>query len=219
MPLLEAAGHSVKAPDLPGHGVNETPMSELSLGLYSAMVTDCALKSVEPVVLVGHSMAGAIISRAAEQAPGAIAQLVYLTAYLPRSGESLATLVKRDTEALAEVVRMDVNGTDCLSITADIAHRAFYQDADDETFAYALDRICPEPVSIFRDKTQFTAAQFGSVSRAYIHCTLDNAISFKLQKDMVAALPCDRVKTLTSGHSPFLTAPEALVAHLCALAE
>ena len=219
LPLLEAAGHTVDAPDLPGHGADETPMSALSLDLYCAAVAERALSSAEPVVLVGHSMAGAVISRVAEQVPKAIAQLVYLTAYLPRSGQTLASLARRDTEALTEAVRIDVKGTDCVSISADAARRAFYQDADDETFAYALDRIGPEPVCIFRDKAKFTAARFGSVSRAYIHCTLDKAIGFELQKEMVAALPCDPVLMLSSGHSPFLTAPKALVAHLCALVE
>ena len=219
MPLLEAAGHSVDAPDLPGHGLDKTPMSALSLDLYCATVSKRALRSAEPVVLVGHSMAGAVISRVAEQVPEAISKLVYLTAYLPRSGETLASLAQRDTEAFTEAVRIDVKGTDCVSISADAARRAFYQDADDETFAYALERIGPEPVSIFRDKAIFTAARFGSVSRAYIHCTSDNAIGFELQKEMVAALPCDPVVMLSSGHSPFLTVPEALVAHLCTLVE
>jgi pimeloyl-ACP methyl ester carboxylesterase len=90
-PLLEAAGHSVAAPDLPGHGDDATPMSELSLERYGAFVAELAV-SYGPVVLVGHSMAGAVISRAAEAVPDQIERLVYLTAYLPQSGESLASL-------------------------------------------------------------------------------------------------------------------------------
>ena len=81
-PLLKAAGHSVVAPDLPGHGADTTRVSELSLKRYGEFVSELAASN-GPVVLVGHSMAGAVISRAAEAVPDQIERLVYLTAYLP----------------------------------------------------------------------------------------------------------------------------------------
>lgn len=110
-------------------------------------------------------MAGAVISRAAEQIPENIAQLVYLTAYLLRFDESLASLARRDTEALNHSERIIVDETDCLSIPPDVARRAFYQDADGDTFTYALERIGPAPVRIFRDKATFTPTRFGTVPR------------------------------------------------------
>jgi len=85
VPLLEAAGHRVEAPDLPGHGADPTPFSELSMEAYGAFVAESAGGAAEPIVLVGHSMAGAVISWAAEHVPQAIRRLVYLTAYIPRS--------------------------------------------------------------------------------------------------------------------------------------
>lgn len=39
VPLLEQKGHIVKAPDLPGHGMDKTPLSEVSLQM-------CTKKSV-----------------------------------------------------------------------------------------------------------------------------------------------------------------------------
>ncbi|HLY58890.1 MAG TPA: alpha/beta fold hydrolase, partial [Stellaceae bacterium] len=54
VPLLEAAGHEVLAPDLPGMGDDRTPAT-LSLAAWADFVArrieDCA----EPVILVGHS--------------------------------------------------------------------------------------------------------------------------------------------------------------------
>ena len=167
---------------------------------------------------VGHSMAGAVISCAAEQIPENIAQLVYLRAYLPRSDESLASLARRDTEALRDSERFIVDETDCLSIPPDVAHRAFYLDADDDTFTYALERIGPAPVRIFRDKATFTPTRFGTVPRTYIYCMTDMAIGYRLREETVAR----HRKILWSpyqSHSPFLTMPEALAAELSALAE
>ena len=54
--------------------------------------------------------------------------------------------------------------------------------------------------------------------RAYIECTDDNALPLKMQRKMQAALPCDPVITMDSDHSPFLSAPADLTAHLIALA-
>ena len=115
-PLLEAAGHSVVAPDLPGHGANTTRVSELSLKRYGEFVSELAASN-GPVVLVGHSMAGAVISRAAEAVPDQIERLVYLTAYLPQSGESLASLARRDMEALIASERVEIDGVECFRIS------------------------------------------------------------------------------------------------------
>ena len=48
-------------------------MVALSLDLYADTVVDAARGASEPVVLVGHSMAGALISRVAEEIPEASA--------------------------------------------------------------------------------------------------------------------------------------------------
>ena len=219
MPLLEAAGHRVEAPDLPGHGADPTPFSELSMEAYGAFVAESAGGAAEPIVLVGHSMAGAVISWAAEHVPQSIRRLVYLTAYMPRSGESLASLARRDTEAETRSERVEIDGTKCFIIPKDAARHAFYQDADNPTFDMAFDRIGPEPVHVFREKADFTKEKFGRVSRAYIHCAQDKAIGPALQREMVGATHCDPVFTLDSGHSPFLTAPDALAQILLSLGE
>ena len=219
IPLLEGAGHDVSALDLPGHGDDRTPLRELSLAAYAAAVVERARSAGSPCVLVGHSMAGAVISRAAETAPELFARLVYLTAYIPQSEQSLAALARRDQEAQTSSERVEIDGVDCFVIPDDVARRAFYQDADDETFAVARVRIGPEPVSVFREKAVLTEANFGRVPRAYIHCTEDRAIGYTMQRVMVQATPCDPVLTLQCGHSPFLTAPAELAAALLSLGE
>ena len=108
-------------------------MPELSLERYGAFVAELAVYC-GPVVLVGHSMAGAVISRAAEAVPDQIERLIYLTSYLPRSGEPLASLARRDTEALTASERIEIEGVDCFAIPRDAARRAFYQDTSDAEF-------------------------------------------------------------------------------------
>ena len=76
MVRLEAAGHRVEAPDLPGHGSDPTPLSKLSMEACGGIVAESATGAEESIVLVGHSMAGAVISWAAKCVPQMIRRLV-----------------------------------------------------------------------------------------------------------------------------------------------
>jgi pimeloyl-ACP methyl ester carboxylesterase len=62
VPLLEEAGHEVEAQDLPGLGEDRTPIPEVSLQGYADRISQVLDAQPEPVVLVGHSSGGMIIS-------------------------------------------------------------------------------------------------------------------------------------------------------------
>ncbi len=87
VPLLEEAGHQVEAPDLPGHGDDRTPIPQVSLQGYADRICRVLDAQPEPVVLVGHSSGGLVISQAAEQRPDKVKMLVYLAAFLLRDCE------------------------------------------------------------------------------------------------------------------------------------
>ena len=93
--LLEREGHEVSAPDLPGHGDNKTPLEELSLERYARHICELLDAASEPVILVAHSMGGIVITQAAEYRPEKVKHLVYVTAYLLRSGESMLEVVQK----------------------------------------------------------------------------------------------------------------------------
>ena len=86
VPLLKKEGHKVEAPDLPGHGRDKTPIPEISLQSYTDRVCRILDTQSEPVILVGHSMGGVVITQAAQHRPEKIKTLVYLSAMLPRNG-------------------------------------------------------------------------------------------------------------------------------------
>ena len=83
---------------------------------YGSFVAESANGAGESLVLVGHSMAGAVISCAAERVPQVIRRLIYLTAYISRSGESFASLARCDTELETRSERVEIDGIESFGI-------------------------------------------------------------------------------------------------------
>lgn len=216
-PLLEAAGHTVMAPDLPGHGGDPMPTADVTLDTYTDRVCDYLDAAAEPVVLVGHSMGGLVISQAAERRPDRIRTLVYLTAFLLRDGEFLLQIAPNDPDGI--VIPNLVMSDDEISATVkDEAIRdAFYGDCTDADVASAKSLLVPQAAAPFATPLSLTDGNFGRVKRVYIECTADRTISIGVQRQMQQALPCDKVITMDTSHSPFFSAPEALAGHLLSL--
>jgi pimeloyl-ACP methyl ester carboxylesterase len=100
------------------------------LAADAAAVSDMVRTVNGPVVLVGHSYSGAVISNVDADA-GAIAGLVYIAAFVPESGESAITLSglfpgSTLGDALQPVSRSD--GTADLFISRDRFHAQFAAD-------------------------------------------------------------------------------------------
>ena len=100
-PLLERLGYEVNALDLPGSGDDLTAAKDVSLGLCIDRVVQEVESGTSPVLLVGHSMAGIIVSGVGEAVPQKIGKLVYVAAFLLRSGEAMVGLKRTSSEESA----------------------------------------------------------------------------------------------------------------------
>ncbi|MFQ5814705.1 MAG: alpha/beta fold hydrolase [Anaerolineae bacterium] len=217
VPLLEQAGHKVEALDLPGHGKDKTPIPEISLQAYADSVCRVLDAQSEPVVLVGHSMGGVVISQAAENRPEKIRTLVYVCAFLLRSGESLLQLAEGDTESSALPNLITAEDESYITVRDEAIKELFYGDCADEDVRRAKSLLVPQAAAPFATPVNTTDEDFGRIPRVYIQCLRDRAISPSLQKRMYTALPCHRVISMDTSHSPFLSAPEELARHLMSL--
>jgi pimeloyl-ACP methyl ester carboxylesterase len=103
---LVEQGHRVQAIDLPGHGKSEEPIVVVTMEAYVNRVIEAAQAIQGQTVLVGHSLAGAIISQVAERIPEKIERLVYVVAAVPRNGETVMNLMQSDEagELLPKIV-------------------------------------------------------------------------------------------------------------------
>lgn len=219
---LEAAGHRVLAPTLPGMGGNEAELRSVTLqGWADFAVAQCrALKDELNgglVVLAGHSRGGLVVSQAAETDPAAMDALVYICAMMLPDGMSRAQFkALEDPTPDFDALISPVYGGAGTVVDAACAGPVFAQLSPPELVAGALPRLLAEPHGPRSTPLHLTAERWGSLPRTYVETLHDRTIPVTSQRRMQAMSPGAKVVTLDADHSPYLSAPDALTAVLFA---
>jgi pimeloyl-ACP methyl ester carboxylesterase len=211
-PRLEALGNNVLTIDLPAHGDDSTPPENTSLEGYRDTVLGLIGDRTD-VILVGHSMAGVVISAVAEAIPDRLKSLVYVCAYLPRSGESLYQLSSEDQESLVgKYWRQEHSEQNSPAwVATEGIVEAFGADCPPQYQDLLVKRHRPEPVPPMATPITLTEARYGSVPRYYIETLFDHAVSHQLQTLMLSRVNVRKRFQLSSSHCPFFCMPDRLV--------
>lgn len=210
-PLIEplrAQGVEVETIDLPGHGDSTDPLGDLhgdADAVRARLDTDSG-----PVLLVGHSYGGMVITDAGVH--DAVAGLVYVCAFMPSEERSLmettAAMTPPDGAAASELLA-------CLSATEDGLEfrlegdgvvNALYGDCDPETQRRSIERLGAQPTASFSQAPRSLA--WRSKPSTYVVCSQDRTIPAWEQREM--ARNADRVVEMDASHSPFLSVPDEL---------
>ena len=215
--LIQQKGHNAITVDLPCRAGDDTKHSSVTVNDYAEKICSVINCQSEPVILVGHSMGGIMISQASEFCSTKIAKLVYVCAFLPADGQSLLDLANHETGADAKVLpnlTMDQdNGFSFFDESASLKD-IFYEDCSDADVKRARVMLVPESLSAFGIPVALSQEKSFSVPRYYIECEKDRAIPIALQRHMQEKIKCEKVVTLDASHSPFLSMPKELVDHL-----
>jgi pimeloyl-ACP methyl ester carboxylesterase len=244
---VTAAGVRALAVDMAGHGLRArqpaalirrpfdagmlstevSPVADVGLDQAAELLVDQmeALGAGDPVIVVAHSMGGAVLTRAAQLATGLVAEAVYLTAFMPASGMPATAYVRMPEHegglALRALVadpsavgafRIDVASPD--PGYRQLLRDALYGDVTSAVAEAAIALLTPDaPARIAQEATVLTPDGWGSAPRTYVVCTQDMTIRPALQRrfiaDSDAAFPRNptTVYTLDAAHSPFLSMP------------
>ncbi|MEP2716046.1 alpha/beta fold hydrolase [Pseudophaeobacter sp.] len=205
IPALESKGHSASAIDLPGHSDARDPAA-----VTLAETAEAIVKASGPrTIVVGHSWGGYPISAAAEIAPKTLRGLIYLCAYVPVSGLSLIDMRKAGPRQTIGSAAIKDPGGASYTIDPTEAPRLFYHDCSSEAVAYALPRLCAQP--ILPQETPLELGQnWQDTPKSYIRCTKDQTIPPEYQTQMVADWPGNSVHDMHCSHSPFFADPSGL---------
>ena len=251
---LSGLGHRVVSIDLPGHGLNArfpasyltgertqfaeepSPQRDISLDECASAVIDAlkTLRGASRPILVGHSVGGAVITRAGELAPELVGRLVYLSAYCPvrlKKPSAYGALPEAKTgygetlfvgnPAALGAVRINPRG-DAAYLEA--LRAAYYNDVDSREFLPFALMLTPDlPLALWTSDAVATRERWGRIPRSYIRCTKDRAMAPALQDLMIreadAITPANpfELKTLEASHSPFASQPARLAEMLAGL--
>jgi pimeloyl-ACP methyl ester carboxylesterase len=146
-----------------------------------------------------------------------VAGLIYLSAYIPAPGLSLADLRRAGpSQPLRGALRLS---DDRLTYTVDptAARGLFYQDCPEETASWAVSQLGPEPVRP-QSVPLSLSRKSQDLPRHAILTTDDRTIPPDWQARMAEGLPEACITTMPCGHSPFFAAPEDLARRLIGLA-
>ncbi len=195
--------------NLPAHGIDLTPANTVTLNDYVKNVTTVINQQRGKVILVGHSMAGIVVSQVAENIPNKIEKLVYVAAYLPQNGEDLLSLSKKDTQSkVGNALEFNADYS-AAKIKKDVIVPAVCADCPAFMQEVLVKYHKEEPSKPLESKVTLTKAKFGSVKKYYIHTTQDQAVGYDLQKMMVKNNgTIKKTYEIATSHLPFVVQPQ-----------
>lgn len=202
----------VQVVNLPAHGIDLTDPKRVQLSDYTKAVKDALNKVPGKAILVGHSMAGMVVSQVAEEMPNKIDKLVYVSAYLPQNGNTMLDLANQDAQS--EVGPNFVLSEDqtTATIKKDFIPPAICADCPDYMKEVLVKYHKPEPTAPMAEPVKLTDRNFGSIPKYYIHTTKDKAVGYDLQKKMVQQNgSVKKTFTMDTSHLPFVVQPQQFI--------
>ncbi len=198
--------------NLVGHGIDLTSPGKITMKSYVDQLTAVINQQPGKVRLVGHSMAGAIISQVAERIPAKIDKLIYVAAYLPRNGESIFSLAKQDQGSKVGTALAFNADQSAATIKKEVLPDAVCQDCPDFMKEALVKYHKAEPLQPLNEKLVLTDAAFGKVPKYYISTLNDHTLGNEMQQKMIRANgKIARVYEMNTSHLPFVVQPEIFI--------
>lgn len=213
IPHLQNLGHDVLAPDLKGCGADKTPHKEVSLEGWAEDIAALAVTAQQPVVMVGHSRGGIVISRAAELAPERFRTLIYLTALMLPDGaapQDIGRFAAEQGIAHASMFIPRRSDDGLTTFIPDDPIDKFYLACSQEDRDWALARLTDEPTQPMGAQLRVSPERWGAIPRVFIETTQDRVLPINAQRAMIGACPPHEVISMAAEHSPMIDHAPAL---------
>ena len=207
---MEQSDANVITFDLPGHGNDNTDIPRVTFDSYVEKVKQEITKLNTSVILVGHSLAGYIVSKVAEDMPNSIEKLVFVSAMIPNNQKTVFDTLKEDAES--ELLQNLIFSEDqsWATVSEQTLKNVVYNGATDEQIAKAAPLLVRQATQPFFVPVSTTENNFGKIDKTYIVCEKDKILSAAAQKKLVERVNCNKAISIHTGHVPHVENPELL---------
>ncbi|KAB1157824.1 alpha/beta fold hydrolase [Flavobacterium luteum] len=197
--------------NLPAHGADNTYGVGVGLNDYVKTVTNVINAQKGKVILVGHSMAGVVISQVAENIPNKIDKLIYVSAYLPKNGENVSGITNKFLNNKPIEVFEFNKDYSLVSIKKDAIATVVCADCPDYMKDVLVKYHRAEPTKGLNDNVKLTI-KFAGIPKYYISTKNDYAVPYLLQQQMIKDNgTVKKVFEMNTSHLPFVVKPAEFV--------
>jgi pimeloyl-ACP methyl ester carboxylesterase len=210
-PLLEERGHTVIAPVLSGLGTDQRHLSrDITLLQHVEDVSIELSRSTQPVILVGHSYAGMIISGVAETNPSQVRRLVFLDAFIPEDGQSALDLLPTEIGSSFRSVARDQG--DGWRLPGGEAQLDLWGLKPGEAREFARARLCDFSLRCFEEQVHLPANRKASIPATFVASVAEEypARPFFAPFAVKARASRWEVVELKTGHDCHVECPDAV---------
>jgi pimeloyl-ACP methyl ester carboxylesterase len=205
-PLLRGAGHELWTPSYTGLG-ERAHLASPAVGLDTHIADVLGVLDMEDlreVALIGHSYGGLVATGVADRARDRIAQVIYLDAFVPASGQCLLDLQPPEVRArMQELARTAGEGWR-------LPPNPMPADTPAEDVAWASPRRVPQPLATFEQPLRLSGN--APPPRSYIYCRRSAPGDvFRQFLERAQRESGWRVFEMDASHNPHITAPAALL--------
>ncbi len=204
MPHLDCP---VVAVDLPGRGAHPASLDCVDFaGCATSVRDDIDASGFDPVVLVGHSLAGcsmpAMISVLGER----VSHAVFVACTVPESGSSAFDTLDPEIQAMIRAAGAPLEPA---PMDPALAKIVLGNDLDDEQFAWCAQRLVPEASQLSTDPVDLAPLET-PMPRTWVRTLQDLIVPATKQLRFAANVGNCPVIDLDAGHMCMVSQPAAL---------
>ncbi len=214
--LLQAAGHIVYAPSLPGMGEHSHivhPGIDLDAHIDD-VVNLLFYEDLHDAIIVGHSYGGMVITGVADRSADRVGHKVYLDAAYPDDGQSLHEHAFENIDRTRQAM-YQVNGVDMV-MKPESFYAGFFGIHDPALADWTNARLTQQPWACFSQKLVFrNEAAMRAIPESHLICT--ETIPGRDMERLNTASQ-GRVWDIDTGHDLMLTEPQWVADRLLVIA-
>lgn len=203
---LRAAGHTVYAPSLTGVGDRRHLLRPgINLDTHTDdVVSLIEMEDLDEIVLVGWSYGGMVIANVLARIPQKIGAMVYLDAFVPERGRSLASYGNR-TGRQDELFQQALEGRDI-----PVSAMQVMGITDQAVIDHAMPRVGPQPIATFLQASK-ALEQRPNIPHAYVLAGGYPNPTFRPFHKMFRDQGLGETYVLNTSHATMLTDPKGTI--------